>query len=99
MFAYNLEVGIYPSDFIFYSILDPFLNADEELGLSREVLDLFKNKIVTLTCVVFQVQDKGAYLLGIDDPPDIIYLCIVPFFWGFVLCVELKIGVYRVSAS
>ena len=51
------------------------------------------------TCVVFQVQDDGAYPLGIDDPPNAIGFCIVPLFWVFLLCVEIKIGVDVVSAS
>ena len=37
--------------------------------------------------------------LGIDDPPRAIDVDILPFFSGFVLYVELKIGVDGVSAS
>ena len=32
------------------------------------------------TCVVFQFQDDGAYPLGLDDIPDAIDFCIIPFF-------------------
>ena len=86
-FSHHLEIGPFYSEFVFSSVLDPFSRADEGLGRSREVVDLFKSKVLKITCVIFQVQDGGAYLLGIDDPPNYIYFCIVPFFWGFVICV------------
>ena len=56
-----------------------FLRSDEEIVVSSEVVDLFKIKVVKLTYVVFQVQDDGAYLLGIYDPPNAIDFCIFPF--------------------
>ena len=31
----------------------------EDLGCSREVVDLFKIKAAKFTCVVFHVQDNG----------------------------------------
>ena len=52
----------------------------EEIGRSREVVDLLKSKVVNFICVVLQVQDGGAYPLGIYDPPDSIDFCIVSFF-------------------
>ena len=75
------------------------MRADEELGRSREVVDVFKNEVMEFTCVLFLVQDDGTYSIGLDDSPDTIDLCIIPPFYGFVLCVELKVGVYVVSAS
>ena len=72
-------IGPLSSDFIFSSILGLLLRADEELGRSREVVDLFKSKVVKFTCVVFQVHDDGDYPLGIDETPDAIVLCIDPF--------------------
>ena len=36
--------------------------------------------IVRFTCVLFQVQDDGAYPLEIDESPDAMDFCIVPFF-------------------
>ena len=51
------------------------------------------------TCVVFQVQDDCAYPIGIDDSINAIDLCVLPLFYGFVLCVELKIGFDGVSES
>ena len=77
--SHHLEVGPFPFNFIFYSVPGPFLRADEELGSSREVVDLFKSKVVKFTCVVFQVHDDGDYPLGIDETPDAIVLCIDPF--------------------
>ena len=41
LFAHHHKVGPFPYDFIFPSILGPFLRADEELGSSREVVDDF----------------------------------------------------------
>ena len=32
------------------------MRVDEELGHSREVVDLLKIRVVNFTCVVFQVQ-------------------------------------------
>ena len=39
-FDHCLEIGPFPSKFIFPSVLGPFFRADEELGHSREVLDV-----------------------------------------------------------
>ena len=39
-FAYHLEVVPFPSYFIFPSVPGTLLRADEELGRSREVLDV-----------------------------------------------------------
>ena len=50
-------------------------------------------------CVVFQVHDDGDYPLGIDNLPNVIEFCIIPFLEGFVLYVELKIAVDEVSSS
>ena len=77
-FAHHLEVGPFPSDFIFPSVPGPFLRADEDLGRSMEVVDIFKYKIVKFTCVIFRVQDDGVYTLWLDDPPDSIDVYIVP---------------------
>ena len=54
--------------------------ADEYLGWSREVLDIFKDYIMNFICVIFQVQDDGAFPLGLDETPDAIDLCIAPLF-------------------
>ena len=79
-FSHHLDVGPFPSDFFFSSVLGPFMRADENLGRSREVLDLLKSKVVKFSCVVFQVQEDSAYFLGIDDIPNAIGLCIIHFF-------------------
>ena len=79
MFDHQLEVGPFPSDFIFSSVPGPLLRADKELVSTREVLD-FLIDIVEFTFVIFQVQGDGAYPLGIDDPPYSIGFCVVPFF-------------------
>ena len=97
-FSHHLELSLFHSDFIFYSVPGPFLRSDEKLGGSREVVDLLKNNIVKSKCFVFQVQDNGAYPLEIDDPPNAIDFFIAPFFKGFVLYAELKIGVDGVNA-
>ena len=39
-FYHQLEVVPFPSDFIFPSVPVPFLRADDELGILREVLDV-----------------------------------------------------------
>ena len=80
MFAHHLEVGPFPSDFIFSYVLVPFLRADEELGRFGEVVDFLKSNIVKFKCVVVQVQDDGDYPLGIDDPPNAIDFYMIPFF-------------------
>ena len=51
------------------------------------------------TCVILQVQYESAYPLGIYGNPNSIELCIVPLFHGFVLCVEIKVGIYGVITS
>ena len=58
-FAHYIEVVPFPSDFIFSSVLGPFLRAGEEIGRSSKGLDLFKSKTVKFTCAVLQVQDNG----------------------------------------
>ena len=78
-FAHHLEVGPLPSDFVFSSVLGPFLRADEELWLSREVVYLFESKVVNLTRVIFQVQDDGAYTPGLNKPLNSIDFYIVLF--------------------
>ena len=79
-FARHLELSPFPSDFILSYLQSPFLRADEDIGRSREVVDLFTSNTVKLTCVLFQVHYKRAFPLGIYDYPNGIYFCIVPFF-------------------
>ena len=43
---------------------------DEELGIPREVVDIFEVEIGGFYRIVFQVQDGGAYPLVFDDHPD-----------------------------
>ena len=76
--SHHLEVDSFPSNFILYSAPGPFLMADEELGWSKEIVDIKNIYIVEFTCVIFQVQDVGTYPLGIDDPLDSIDFCILP---------------------
>ena len=45
-----------------------------------EVVEFFKSKVVSFTCVVFRVQDDSAYTLRIDDPPYSIDFYIYPLF-------------------
>ena len=86
-FSHHLEVGPFPSDFFFSSVLGPFLRAGEEIGSSGEVVDLFEIKVVDLTRVIFQVQYNSAYPPGFNDPPNAIDFCIFLFFLGFcTLC-------------
>ena len=79
MFYHHLEVGILPSYFLFSFVLGPFMRTDGELGSSREVIYLFRSKVVEFTCVVFQVKEDSDYPLGLDDTPNATYFCIVPF--------------------
>ena len=78
-FFHYPEVGPFPSKFFFSSILGPFMRADEELGIYKEVLYLFEIKVVNFTRVLYQVQDDGAYSLGINYTPNAIDLCILLF--------------------
>ena len=48
------------------------MRADEELGRSGVVLDLFESRVVNLTRIIFQVHDSGAYPLGLNEPPNTI---------------------------
>ena len=41
--------------------------------------------------MVSLVQDDGAYLLDLNEPLNIIDFCIILFFYGFLLCVELEV--------
>ena len=72
---------------------------DEDLGRSGEVVELFESKVVNFNRVLFQVQDYGAYTLWINDIPNAIDLRIIHFSQGFVLGVDLKVGIDGVSAS
>ena len=72
---------------------------DEDLGRSGYVLELFESKVVNFNRTLFQVYDYGAYPLWINDIPNSIDLCIVLFYQGFVLCVDIKVGIDGVSAS
>ena len=81
-FSHHLEVGTFSFNFIFTCIPGIFKRDDEELGIYREVVDVFLYVIVDFYSFIFQVQGERAYYLGIDDTPDTIYLvviCIVPF--------------------
>ena len=78
-FPHHLEVGPFPSNFVFSSILGPFLRSDEDLRRYRGVVDLFESKVLNFTRFILQVQDNDAYLLGLNDPPNTIYFCIVLF--------------------
>ena len=75
-----LEVGTLTSNFSFYSVLGPFLRADEEIGRSGEVVYLFESKVVNLNYIIFQVQDDGADPLSHNDTPNAIAFCNVLFF-------------------
>ena len=55
------------------------MRADKKLGRSGEVLNLFESKVVNLTRVIFQVQDDGAYTLGLNETPNAIDFCIILF--------------------
>ena len=79
MFAHHLELFPFPSDYVFSSVLGPFLRADEELGRSRKVVDLFESKFVYFTFVIFQVQDDDAYPFVLNYPPNSIEFFIVLF--------------------
>ena len=66
-FVHHIEVGPFPSNFVFPYVPVPFLMADEHLRHSRELVDVFKNDIVDFTCFEFQAQVDSAYPLDIDD--------------------------------
>ena len=72
---------------------------DEDLGRSGEVVELFESKVVNFNRVLFQVQDYGAYPLWINDIPNDIGLCTALFSQRFVICIDIKVGIEKVSAS
>ena len=78
-FAHHIEVGPFLTNFISPSVPGPFLRASKEIGRSRKLLDVFKYKIMKFTCVIFQVQDGNAYILGLDDIPMILTFLFSPF--------------------
>ena len=53
---------------------------------------------MNFTCVILQVQDDGRYPLGIGGTLDAIDFFIVPLLYGFLLCVDIKIGICGVNA-
>ena len=59
--------------------MGPFLRADEELGRSEELVDLFETKILNFTRIIFQVKDDGAYPIGLNDTPNEIDFYIILF--------------------
>ena len=75
-FTHHIELGNFPYNFIYPSVPDPFLRANEEIGHISEVVENLKDNIVNFTCVILHIQDGGAYPLGLDKPPDFIGLCI-----------------------
>ena len=74
------------------------MRSDDDIGRSREVVELFESKVVDFNRVIFQFQDVIADTLGINKSPDSIDFCIVLFLWGFVLYVEFEVGIDGVSA-
>ena len=40
--THHLEVGPLPSEFFFTSVPGPFFSADEEIGHSRKLIEVFK---------------------------------------------------------
>ena len=68
--AHHLWVGPLLVNFGFHYVTDQFLRADEYLGCTRELLDIFKVEVMKLAFIIFHIQDGGAYPLGFDDPPD-----------------------------
>ena len=78
-FANHLEVGPFPFEFSISYVLGLCIRYNEDLGRSREVLDLFESKFVNFNRVIFQVQDNGVYPNGITELPNTIDFCIVLF--------------------
>ena len=51
-----------------------------------------------LACVVLQVHVDGDYSLGFDfPPPDAVDLCVVPWFWKFLIFIEFIVGINGVG--
>ena len=50
--AHHLEVGPLPANSLFHYLLGPFMRSDEELGRSREVIDIFEVEIVNLPYIL-----------------------------------------------
>ena len=76
--AHHLEVGTFHANYDFPSVPGPFMRTGEDLGHSREVVEIFEIDIMNSACVVFQVQDDGAYPTGFDDSPGAVGLCLPP---------------------
>ena len=68
-FPLHLELGPSPSDFVLSSVLGPFLGGDEELGRSRELVDLFESKVVNFPMSSSRSRKTLLIPLGLLIPP------------------------------
>ena len=64
--SYHLEAGYLPDKSFLLSVIGNFLRTDEELGWSREVVDILNFECVNFAIIVFKFQDYCAYTLGFD---------------------------------
>ena len=99
MFAHHLELGPSPSDFIFPSILGPFLRSEEEIGNSRELVDIKKMILWILSVLSSRSRTAVPITLVLISPPIPLNYVSSPFSRGVVLCVYIKVGIDGVSES
>ena len=66
--ACNVDVGSFPANFVFSSVMGLFLRAVEELGWSRELVYIFKFELVSFSVVLFEFWENCAYTLGLIIP-------------------------------
>ena len=82
-FYHHLEVVPLPSDFVFFSVLGPFMRANEELGRSGEVVDFFRVRLLILPISSSRYRTAVTISLGLMTPPIPLTYLSSPFYRGF----------------
>ena len=90
---HKIEVGTLLSNFSLPSVTRPFLREDEEIGCTRNLLDMLKIDFMKRAWIVLQAQDDGAYPLGFDDPSDAVPLSVVSWILRFILCIYFEVWI------
>ena len=94
--SYHLEEGslIYKS--IFYSTTRPFMGTYEELGCTREVVEMFQMSFCGFSVVVLKFKWNCDYTHVFDQHNDTIEICSPCWLQRYVLKVHIKLGADRV---
>ena len=54
--------------------------------------------MMNIAYIILQEQDNCDYSLGFDDPHNAIDVCVVPWVYNSVLCIDLEVGINGVVA-